>query len=858
MRLIVFLLLRGWRSNRLRTFLSILGIALGVGVVTAIHVTDHNTIQSQLRARAPGSGRVDFELTPKERGAPVEAARERLAARDDVAAVGVLHRTTVAAGRDGLPPVRVQLFGMAPLPDRAFALYLVEDGSDLSGLDGDGAVLVGAALAAELGLAVGDPLVLAAPPQASRTRCRDGERVEEAPAVATAPAPATVRIAGLLAAHGLGDREGGRILVGSYALARRFGPRDSSLLQLNRIAGSDPDRLRQALEGEFVVRDEREALLGESSDERAFRNGVKLLGGLALMLGMFVVFQTLSQALVERLRQIGILRCLGTPSGSIAAVFTLDALAMALAGVLGGLLLGLLIAWLLQQARISTLGMLKSWSFHEIPFRPLFWTAVLGVGFTLAGAGFPLWRARRVSALRILHARGLDARQDVLRGVNVFLFLLLVLVLPAGYLAMTTLLADSERETRVVLLQLGALLLAFGGLLLLAPALIRTAGRALLRPLARVWPLPVHLCDKALTRQTGRFAASVCGLGLVLVAWLGLESLTTALHGDARAFGRRALEDRLFVRGEGVTEAAARGLADLPGVRAVDPLLGPVFAPLQVVGLRPDALARRGGPLAGRAEDLARFAEVRSLVVSERLARLSGLAAGSAVTLVTDAGPVGYTILAVSDAVGFFPDDPAWAIAHPRWLEADFCVPEAGVEGIVLHLESGVDPRRVLAAARERMPQLRFAKTGRDIVDYLVRDVTRDFRLFQILLGLVLLLAAIGVLNAMTIAALGRVREIGVLRALGTSRAQLRITFALEGAVIGGLASGTALLLGVPLGRLLVDGMNRVAGLDAPFLVPWHAILAVPALGIGIGVLAAVLPGSRAAQIEPADAVRFE
>ncbi|MGA0868325.1 MAG: ABC transporter permease, partial [Planctomycetota bacterium] len=127
-----------------------------------------------------------------------------------------------------------------------------------------------------------------------------------------------------------------------------------------------------------------------------------------------------------------------------------------------------------------------------------------------------------------------------------------------------------------------------------------------------------------------------------------------------------------------------------------------------------------------------------------------------------------------------------------------------------------------------------------------------------ILLALVLLLGGIGVLNAMTIAALGRAREIGVLRALGASRGQLRTTFVVEGALVGMLSTGVAWLLGLPLGQVLVRGMNRVAGLDAPYLVPWHAVLLVPALGIGIGLLAALVPGMRAARVQAAEAVRFE
>lgn len=857
MRGTLFLVARSWRSNRLRTALSILGIALGVAVVTGIHVMDHNTVRSRLRQANPGFGRVDFELVSKDRERPLDELAQTLRARDDIAAVGLVRTALVEPTHENGPLGAVRCFGLLPLPDEAFGHYSVARGRDVSPLDGDAAVLVGETLAAESGLRVDDELVLAPARGASRTRCREGRREAE-PSDVRPASPERVVVRGILSSRGLGGRDAGRVIVGTWALAQRLAPQELALIQVNRVPGRDLDALRHSLGVEFVVRDEAAALLGESSDERAFRNGVKLLGGLALILGMFVVFQTLSQSLVERLRQIGLLRCLGASSGGIAGVFLLDAVALAACGTTLGLGLGVLLALLLQKLEISTLGMFKVWELDELPLRPLLAIGALGFLFTLAGAAFPLLRARKLSVLRILQSRGLDARDDVLKGVDVFLFVLLVVLLPIGYLATTTLLGETERETQGVLLQLGGLLLVFGVLLLGAPRLVRTLGALWLWPLSRAMPLEVHLVRSSLHGQTGRFAASICGLGVVLLALLALESLTTALHGDARAFGLRAMDRGLYLRGDAITQDVAMSLASIPGVHRVTPLAGTVAAPFLVSGVAPEHLAREGGPLAGRDDDLRRYGELRSLVVSRRLARLSGVDAGGAITLVTDAGPVPYLVLAVSDAVGFFPDDPAFAIAHPRWLTQDFCVPEAGVERVAITMGDGASWMAIRDAARAVLPNLSFCKTGAGIVAYLVNDVTRDFRLFQILLALVLLLAAIGVVNATTIAALGRVREIGVLRALGTTRVQLRRVFLLEGLIVGGTASLVALALGVPLGRLLVSGMNRVTGLEAPYAVPWHAVIAVPVIGLATAMLAALVPGARAARIEAADAVRFE
>lgn len=110
----LFLVTRGWRTNKLRTALSILGIALGVAVVTGIHVMDHNTSPGRLRAANPAHGRVDFELVPKDRAAPLDVLAERLRAQSDIAAVGLVRSASVELTHAAASLGVVRCFGLAP------------------------------------------------------------------------------------------------------------------------------------------------------------------------------------------------------------------------------------------------------------------------------------------------------------------------------------------------------------------------------------------------------------------------------------------------------------------------------------------------------------------------------------------------------------------------------------------------------------------------------------------------------------------------------------------------------------------------------------------------------------------------
>jgi putative ABC transport system permease protein len=862
MRLECFVVWKSWTSNRLRVALSVLGVALGIAIVTAIHVIDHNTIESRLRALRPDFGRVDLELLPLDARRDPSEVRRRLETDPDIAVVGVLQQADAVLAAGGRQ-IAVPVFGMSPLPAHAFNHYYVQDGSDLSDLDGDAGVLIGAGLAQLASLSPGDRVTLTRPVRPPRTRCVQGVETPVDDGAVPAPLEATVEIKGVIADQRLGHRNAGVVMVTSFALARQLAPLQRPLYQINRRAGVDVDRLRQQLAAEFEVLDSRSALLGEASDERAFRNGVKVLGCLALVMGMFVIFQTLSQSLVERLRQIGLLRALGTSRGAITRMFLLDASATALLGAALGLALGVGLAFVLQRMDFSTLGRGKHVTTFELPIGPLLWTAAIGVAFTLAGAAFPLWKARNLPALEVLSSRGIRAggasgETYVLRGINLFLFLMLVVVLPGAYLAMTPILSEEGQEARAVLLQLGSMILLFGGMLLVSPRLVQVLGRGALAPLRRRLRLPVFLVDKFLQQSPGRFAAAVCGLAVVLMALLALKSITYALRAEAREFGDVAMGNRLFVKCDPVPAGRARDLLRIPGVAGGELFTTDVAARFPLRGLSVETLTAPGGLLEGAPEVAAAYDGSRGLIVSKRLAHLRGKSVGDAMELLTDGGPVTYTVLEVSDRAGFFPDERAWAIAAPRWLHTDFCANADAVDHFSLTLAPGADANQVLAEVRALLPRAPWAKTGADITAYNLRDVTHDFALFDVLLGLILVLAGIGLLNTMTIAALGRVREIGVLRALGMDRRALRVTFLVEGGLVALLAAVLSLALAVPLGWVIVSGLNRVAGLEAPFVMPWAPALAVPVLATATGLLAAWLPGVRALAESPATAVRYE
>jgi putative ABC transport system permease protein len=868
MSLTSFIVSRNWASSFLRIVLTLVGIALGVAIVVAIYVMDYNTIQSRLLAQDPQRGWVDLEVHPIVTTRTAEEVREDLRSRAGVADAAAW-RETRGFAQAGQKPVPLSVFGLAPLPANSFSHYVVNRGRDLEARDlqGDaGSVLLGPEAAHLLGVEVGDTLTLSEPPPTQRVECKDGELIPVEVPPGVEAFSQTVTVVGILAHQKLGKRDGGLVAVAPLVLAEKLRPVGGNLYHVLREQGASLDRLRQELRVDYSVVDARGAMIGEGADERAFRNGLKILGGLALLLGMFVVFQTLSHSLIARVRQLGLLRCLGTGTGAITRIFLVDALMLGAVGSALGIGLGLLLALWLQSVRVSSLGLGKEWSTFVIPWFPVLWTAGLGVLFTLAGAMFPLVRARQIPALDILRARGLapgsDDGVDLMRGVHVWMFGLLVVALPMAYLAMTPLAVEEGSETRMVLLELGGMLGLFGGVLLLAPGLTAMLGRAMLLPFRAFSPMATWLVDKVLKRSSGRVSAAVCGLSAVLLATLGLKALTWSLRAEVRQFGEAALTNVMFLRTEPMTSLRAQKLAELPGVRQVDAFEGEVRSGgFLLRGLAVASAGGHSGPLEGRQAAMFRYAGTRdrTLIASSRLAKARDWQPGSLVAMRDKNGsPVSYEVLVVDDRAGFDSDERAFAITSPYWLRKDFCIGEVCVELITLRLAPSVDLEVVRAGVRANVPELRRNKTGSGIEAYLLRDVGRDFRLFDMLLFLMLVLAGVGLLNGMTIAALGRARELGVLRALGIKKSSLGASFLIEGAIVAALASLLSLGLCYPLSAVLVLGLNAVARLDAPLTIPWDWLVYVPLGAFATAVCAAILPAWRALKQSPSESVRYE
>ena len=853
-----------------RTLFSILGIAVGIATVVAVFTVDHVTVLSRTLALQPDWG-ADLEVRPSE---VLDDPRETLLQMEGVAGVAAFFQNDVrvsrlgadSAGEDG--GIAARVIALEASAADSLGVYYVEEGRGIDPEAPGGQVLLGRGLAEDLGVRVGDSVVLAPPGNAARKACVDGEfrMLGAAGDTGVAARPQPFRVTGILAREGLGRRGNGRMCVLDYEVGRRLlsDVFIESQFWLKRHTAVDLDDLETKLSKSFSFERNQRAAVGQMADERAFRNGVRLAGLFALLLGLFVIFHTLSMSLFERVREVGALSALGATRAQIAGVFLSEALVIALFGGALGLGGGIALGWALLSRGISTLGVVGgAIGPFEVPWRSVLGLTSLGVAIALLGSIYPIVRARDTDVVAALRGEE-SGRRASARGFHVFLTLLLTGVVPIGFFAVVPIVGAAEsRLVGTVLIGLFVLGLLLGAPFL-APGLFGRLAGLFTRPLERFFPLAAKLAGRSLEVSPTRMGASVAAIALVTSAFVGLKGMTNSLVGEIEVWGDEAMAGKVWVEGlPNIDYETLRArLHEAPEVIGVDP--GDVRAMLSflLLGLPSQELVAYG-PMAEDATLLTQMREAQGMVVSRRLARQRGLAVGDPVLVQTSGhGVVEFRVAAVTDAYGYFrhPDERAYGVIDASAMERYFCLTPKKTTKIAVRLDGEGDVELVRALLHEHFPKTRQMPLkfydGPRTEAILLADIRRDFVLFDIILFLTALLAGLGVLNGQLLAALERRKELGVLRALGMTRGQVAGAVLLESALVGLLGGALGLIVGSGLTPVLVSALRVLSDLPLPMrgAGPFLALSLLGALALAI--VAGLYPIWRMNRLDAVRAVR--
>ena len=901
MALVPHLLRRQLGGQPIKTLLAALGIALGIATVVLIFTLDTNTIQARVEARAFHYARVDFQvLVP----ADVQDAEESLRAVPGVAKVArvCFARAMVLPEGNAKQPVSAELIGLSDGASETFQAYDLAVGtpwqepySVASSASKRRPVLVGRHFAETLGFKPGTAFTLHRPVARAQVQKRCDGGIEHQVVLPAAPEDPPVRVqaavSGVVDQARLGLRHGGKVLLVPFDVATEILETDSvqSVYWVHRQDDIGIPALMQRVRAAIpraVVDPRSSAVVGEDPDERAFRNGVRVCGVLALMLGLFVIFHTLSMSLVERMRQIGLLSSLGMTRFQMTRLFLYEAAFYAAIGALAGAALGLLLAHLLLTQGITTLGVQSIGVYRfVVPWQEVLAIAAIGFLVALCGTIYPLWRSRQWTPSKLLVTRDIETSgSGLFAGMDLFFVAMILGIVPLLYFFVVRVVGEDAERVLQVFLGGVALFALFMLFIHAVPFFLGALIRLSLKPFKRAYPVEIHLTQRTMTGSLGRVTATVCGLALVGAALVALRGMTEGLKQEVRDFSTQALEQKLFCRvvptkpGDPESEKALLKqplkrervdelVASVPGVVGLEPSQYSGFPVLQApFTLRAiDSQAVGFGPLTRKENLRVSFDDVQKpgILISSRLNALQPeLFRRGTVSLPTrtKAGSVEARVLGVTNAYGHFDDERVYAVASEEFFRVYHCADLKRLDRFVLRLSPNADEARVMAQVRESLgPDYALSITaGSEKQRAQLEDIDRDFFLFDIILILVCTLAGLGLLNSLWIGALERLREISVLKAIGMTPAQVRRMLLVEAFSTGSLGGILGMLLGIPFLLLILSGLERISGLAIQFVVPWPWVFGSAVLCAGIGVVAGLLPAWRASRFQPVAILRTE
>lgn len=828
-----------WRaltSRPLRSFLTIVGVGLGVGVLAASLTLSAALDMAVDRTVNDVVGRADLRVSAfLESGLSAEAVDAVRGAPGVTASAAAIERRTFLGGAPrGATAAAVTVLGIDPPAYADLHDLRLVAGSALARPD-EPAALISERLAADDGYTVGSQITIQG-----------------------VGAPEPLRIVGLLAGSGPLGGAGRTVVVPIQIAQRAFGLDGATRVDLRTDPavpmGTVVAGIAQRLTTEPYIlatpADLAATMRASSSD---FQGTISLIAAIVLFVGAFVIVNTLSMTVGERAREVGLLRVAGATRWQVMRFVFVGALILGVLGSGLGVAIGAGLALLLGAAVSSATGLAAT----VPPLDPVGAgiAGLVGIAITILAAIEPAIRAARISPFETLRARF-----DVPAVRRARLGWLLVIFLAVGVLALIAWPPAITRAGAERALAVYGVLLLFT---LASPFVLRPIARLIASPLALVFKLEERLARGSLARDRSRTALTLGSLvvGLSMIVALGW-SAQAARHAAAAWLEDVIPGDEVVssIRPVAADEGVREALAAVPGVAAVTPI---ATFDLAFRGLRVDAAAVVGADFLADGRLTAHDGDLR--------AALRALdEGGSAIIPAAEASRLG---LHVGDTMslalgGFNHLDLRVAAIVERSL------PASGGEAILIGWPDATDHLGVRGAdafavrflpgrADEARPTLRetattFALESNPIerIQGAVADaLARVFALFDALAIVAVIVAVLGIVNTLTMGVVERIREIGVLRAIGMSRRQAMRMVIVEAVVLG--------LVGIVLGSLAGLGVGAVmlalsGGLSPAVGFPWPPIALAAALGLGLPLLASFYPARMAARISIVSALHFE
>jgi putative ABC transport system permease protein len=846
--------LRHLRHAPLRTGLVVVGIALGVAMLCAVLSTNAVLIAAFEDMVDRVAGKADLTVAGTEAGIPSSLTGQiaDLPGVDHAAAMlEVVTRTPDGQGGSLL------VLGVDFLGD-TFFLPFAQEGKDrvvedpLAFVNDPTAILVSEKLAKVRGLKLGDALPLL-----------------------TATGPTKFYVRGLLKDEGPAASFGGQVVVMFIDAAQVSFARGYAVDRIDVVIeqGAELEPVRAQIEELIKGRASVEAPQGRVHRMVAalwtFKSGLHMSGMIALCVGMFLIFNAVSISVAQRRREVGTLRALGVTQRGMVSLFCIEASVMAALGVTLGLIMSRALA------RFAVSSVQESINQFVMPLRPpvpelswdiILWGVLAGFGSTLVAAYFPARATNKISPAEAVRSSRSTA---FVRAVRVKRLSLVSLFLIGVSCLLSLRGGETNGYLAVALLNLAAALLV--------PLAIKLIRRALGSTVEATLGISGRLGVDNVERVLGRSAITVVALMLAVAMSMSVGGYAQSFEASLLSWAEDAFPaDAVITSGSPLLDrqhlpfsesvldeiAGVPGLASSAGIRITLADVGSHRMEVQAYDSRANhdqaARKQRWRSVIDGPERLGRDAlyEKPRVMVSENAAQFEKLSAGDTLWLDTPSGRRAFEVYAV---VVDYSTDQGCILMDRRWFR-EYWKDEL-VDAVSLYFSPGAQPEQVMTTLRDKLK----ANDGlfvslQDVIRDQLREAAQNLFAYAKAPELITLIVAImGVIGTMLAAVIDRIREIGMMRAIGATRRQIATSLITEAGFMGFGAALFGVIAGVPLGYMLLKVVGAAtSGWDLPYDFPLETALRTSLLVTFTAALAGYVPARKVAVLDVKEALSYE
>ena len=629
--------------------------------------------------------------------------------------------------------------------------------------------------------------------------------------------------------------------------------------------GVAPEELTQRIQAELgadvTVRTGVEQANEESGEIATFTKIIRYFllsfAGIALFVGAFVIFNTLSITVAQRTRELATLRTIGASRRQVLMSVIVEAFAIGLVASIVGLFSGLGLAVGLNELfKVLNLDLPQTQTVFAA--RTVIVSLLVGTLVTVFAGLFPALRATRVPPIAAVREGATLPRGRLSRFTPYIAGVIVTLAVLA--LSYGTLADDIGLSQRFALLGIGVLSL-FIGVAMLSSRLVVPLAKVVGIPARRIGGAAGQLAEGNAQRNPGRTASTAAALmiGIALVTFVAVLAHGLRIS-NSDAIERQIQADLIVTSEDGYSEfpaAVGDAVEDAPEVETVS-------------NVRQDIAEIDGnaGNLTGldaRIDDVYDFRWVEGsdelltslgddgAVLPDNVAEDNNLAVGDRLTVLsTDNKRKDVVVRGIYDGSPFYP------------LLGSASVSQAAFDGLYDRPRNRFtlmnvpgDPAAAKAGverALEGFPDTRI-QTRQEWIDKEDREIQQFLLLLYVLLALSVIISLFGMVNTLVLSVFERTRELGMLRAVGMTRRQVRRMIRHESVITALIGAALGLPLGIFLALLVTRALSQY---DIQFALPTVSLIVFVIVSIFAGLLAAVLPARRAARLRVLEALQYE